>query len=71
MTDLWIIAMYLSPFVACGVLWLVADVGFYLFCQAFGVVDNYIQNRYWLNRIKAEDVENLQRAFDREYREAV
>lgn len=71
MTHCWIIAMYLAPLVVLGALWIVGEVGFYLFCQVFGVVDNYLQNRHWQNRVTAADVENLRRTFDREYKEAV
>jgi hypothetical protein len=27
-----------------------ANVAFWLFAQAFGVVDNYLQNQYWKNK---------------------
>lgn len=67
MSDLWIIFMYLFPIAAVAAFWVVANVGFYIFCRAFLALDNYIQNRYWRSRVTPTDLEKL----DRIFREAV
>jgi hypothetical protein len=45
MTDMWIILMYLSPVILIGGFYLLSVSSFWVFCQCFGVVDRYIQNR--------------------------
>lgn len=68
MTDLWIISMYLSPFIAVALLWLVADVGFRLFCTLFCMVDNHLQERHW-NLVVVDDKKNIKNGF--EYKKAI
>lgn len=68
-TDLWIIFMYFSPFIAVALLWLVANVGFRLFCTLFCVLDNHFQERYFRNLIVTHDKKNIKNGF--EYKKAI
>lgn len=43
--------LYLSLFALVGTalcfLWILAEVGFIVFCRIFGVVDVWLQDRHW------------------------
>ena len=47
MTTIWIIGMWV---VAIGGMYLFSNVAFWLFAQAFGILDNYMQERHFTKR---------------------
>ena len=47
MTTLWIIGMWV---VVIAGMYVFSGAMFWLFAQAFGLVDNYLQDRYWAKR---------------------
>lgn len=42
MTTLFIVALVLAAYI-----YFCKTVGFWLFCQAFGIIDNYLQEKHW------------------------
>ena len=51
MTTLWIIGMWIVTIsLMFGFGYLVGSVGFYLFAKVFGMIDQYMQDRYWRKR---------------------
>ena len=52
---MWIVTIALM----FGTLYVIGNVGFWIFAQVFGIVDNYMQDRHWkregYGRVTADD----------------
>jgi hypothetical protein len=51
MTTLWIIGMWVVTIsLMFGFVYLMGNVGFWVFAKVFGMIDSYMQDRYWRKR---------------------
>lgn len=50
-THIWIVGIWVVTIsLMFGFLYLVGNVGFWVFSRVFGMIDQYMQDRYWAKR---------------------